>query len=294
VELQVAECPECPECRGFNKRLRLLGTLLLLLVAAFPNYAQTDFLPFQNGEELHYDIHYKYGLVMVKAGTGKYRINETTYNEKVAYKSSLDFKSTSFFDKIFKIRDTLNSYISAPELVPLFHSRCVNEGNAHYKENIWIYNQSDTYSKVRVVREKNNTIRMDTILDANNLGYDIMSVIMFVRTLDYSAMEPGNSLQVTIFMGKDVINVIARYMGQSVLEKSDKIKYKAIKLNIDVADSAFKESKNSMEVWISDDKNKIPLKLKAKLKIGSGEASLSSFKNLKYPLTSEINILPRK
>jgi hypothetical protein len=45
-----------------------------------------------------------------------------------------------------------------------------------------------------------------------------------------------------------------------------------------------------MEVWVSDDENHIPVKLKAQLKIGAAEAILSSCKNLKYPLSSEINI----
>lgn len=265
-----------------------------LLLVVFPNYAQTVSLPFLQGEEFHYDIYYKYGLVMLKAGRSRYHIDITTYNNQSAYKSSLDFKTVSFFDKVFKIRDTLNSYISIPDLVPLFHNRNVNEGNYHYTEQIFVHQQSPIYSEVRVIQEKNNQVRFDTILNANDLGYDILNVFMFVRTLDYSEMKQGDSFRFTVFMGKDIINIIAHYAGPMVIEKSKWLKYKAIKLNVDITDAAFKEPDNSMEIWISDDENKIPLKLKAKLKIGAAEAILSSYKNLKHPFSAKIIIPHRK
>ncbi|MDR1436965.1 MAG: DUF3108 domain-containing protein [Candidatus Symbiothrix sp.] len=278
---------EYPVCRVYDK-IRLPGILLCFLLRLSLLEAQTDSLPFQNGEELHYDIRYKYGLVMLKAGTGKYRIDQTGYHNQTAYRSVLDFKTTSFFDKAFKIRDTLTSYVSTENLAPLFHNRTVNEGNSHYREDIFVHRHTSSHSEVRVIQERNNQIRFDTILSADNSGYDILNIFMFVRTLDYSTIKPGDTFQTTIFMARDKINVLARCIGQEVIEKTKKRKYKAIKLNIDITDDAFREAKNAMEIWISDDKNRIPLKLKAKLKIGAAEAELATCKNLKYPFSAEI------
>ena len=44
----------------------------------------------------------------------------------------------------------------------------------------------------------------------------------------------------------------------------------------------FKEQE-SVTLWISNDKNKIPIKMKADLKIGSIECDLENFKNLNHP-----------
>jgi hypothetical protein len=44
----------------------------------------------------------------------------------------------------------------------------------------------------------------------------------------------------------------------------------------------FKEEE-SLTVWISDDENKIPLRIKANLAVGSIKADLDSFKGLKNP-----------
>ena len=47
------------------------------------------------------------------------------------------------------------------------------------------------------------------------------------------------------------------------------------------ADRIFKEEE-SLTFWVSDDKNKIPLKIKANLAVGSLEADLEAFKGLNH------------
>jgi hypothetical protein len=107
-------------------------------------------------------------------------------------------------------------------------------------------------------------------------------------------MNLGDSFNFSTFVGKRKNNIIIRYHGQAIIEKSNNRKYKTLKLNVDIAGAgAFDVSKNAMEVWISNDENKIPVRIKAKLKIGAAEANLSSCKNLKKPFDAEIRI-PRK
>lgn len=251
---------------------------------------QAQDLPFQNGEELNYTIRYKYGLVVMKAGTARYRLNTAIYNQKQALKSSLDFKTTSFFDKVLMIRDTLTAYAGMPDLTPLYHNRSVNEGSSHYTEEMWIRKHGDAYTEVSVKRMKADVVRIDTIISVKNLGYDFLNVFLYVQNMDYSRWNTGDIRQLTTFMGDRKANIIIRYAGQAILEKGDNLKYNTFRLTIDITDEAFAESKNAMEVWISNDENHIPLKLKAKLKIGAAEAEVSSYKNLKYPLTSEIRL----
>jgi hypothetical protein len=50
----------------------------------------------------------------------------------------------------------------------------------------------------------------------------------------------------------------------------------------------FRDSE-SLTLWVSNDENKIPIKVKAGLRIGSIEADLDQFKGLKYPFKIKIN-----
>ena len=82
---------------------------------------------------------------MLKAGTANYKVVESNYNNYNTFFTSLDFKTTSFFDKIYKMRDTLNSHITE-YLRPVHHLRSVNEGNYHFREELFFNNFSENYS----------------------------------------------------------------------------------------------------------------------------------------------------
>jgi hypothetical protein len=50
----------------------------------------------------------------------------------------------------------------------------------------------------------------------------------------------------------------------------------------------FRDSE-SLTLWVSNDKNKLPVKIKAGLRIGSIEADLVEFRGLKHPFKIKLN-----
>jgi len=266
------------------KRLFFIFYFLFLHISM-----QANEFPFQSGEELKFDIHYKYGLVMLKAGTANFKVVGSNYKNNNSFLLVLDFKTSSFFDKIFKMRDTLSSY-TTENLQPLYHIRSVNEGNYHFTEEIFFNEFRTKYTEARVKRESQKIVRFDTVLTDNSMCYDILNVISIICSLDYSLLRYDQEKTVSIFIGKGKVTVTIRNEGQSVVEKSETLKYKTYKIALDFLDSNFNESKNAIEIWVSDDKNHIPIKIRAKLRIGAAEVHLVSWKNLKYPLSSEVKI----
>ena len=269
------------------KQLFLIFYFLLLLISVKAN----DF-PFQAGEELKFDIHYKYGLVMLKAGMANYKVEENHYENKRSFLSTLDFRTNPFFDKIFKMRDTLCSH-TTKNLHPLYHIRSVHEGNYQFTEELFFNKFTPEYSEVRIKRESKQMLRFDTILSYNRMSYDILNLIFVICSLDFPFVGSVQRETLSIFIGKEIITVTVRYEGQSIVEKSETLKYTTYKVALDFSDSNFNESKSAIEIWMSDDKNRIPIKIRAKLRIGAAEVHLSSWKNLKYPFTSEV-IIPVK
>ncbi len=225
----------------------------------------------------------------MKAGTARYRINDSNRGQEPVTLSALDFKTTSFFDKIFKVRDTLYSYLDK-DIYPVYHKRHVNEGNTDFVEQVFFLDRDASETQVRVKRETNNVVKFDTIMKSEAPGYDILSVFAFARTLDYSSLKINQSFTLSTFVGKRMINIKVRYKGQSIVEKSDVLKYNTFRLEIDIVDQVFDSAKNAMEIWISNDSNRVPVKIKAKLKIGAAEVFLASYENLKYPFSSEVKI----
>lgn len=261
-----------------------------VLVLSGKAYSQTD-LPFSSGEQLKFTIRYKYGILMVKAGSAEYKIKEQAFKGSPMIRASLSFRTNSTFDKIYKIRDTLYSY-SKPSLEPVFHQKHLNEGKTQYTEEIHYKHFSPTFTSVQSKRYSDDDVKFDKILTSDGVGYDMLNIFMFARTLDYKKLQTGDSFPLTSFVGRDAVPMKARYMGQTIIDKGN-IKYKTHLFEIDITDTAFSEQKTAMEMWISDDENRVPVKLRAKLKIGAAEAELSSTKGLKYPFSSKIEI-PQK
>ena len=271
--------------------IRIVLSIFCLIFFSLSSFA--DGLPYKGGEVLDFDIRYKYGLVMVKAGTAQYRIDDARYERKPVHKTGVYFRTNGFFDKIFKVRDTLFTYTNA-KADPLYYVRNIHEGSTEYKEETYFNTFSPDFTEVRTIRSNENGIRFDTILIADTQGFDFLSIFTHMRTWDFASIPIEETRNIVVFTGKKKTYVILRFKGQTILEKSETLKYNTYKVELDITDIAFSESKNAMEAWISNDGNHIPIRIKAKLKIGAMEIDLTNHKGLKHPFGSEVRIPSRK
>jgi hypothetical protein len=71
-------------------------------------------------------------------------------------------------------------------------------------------------------------------------------------------------------LGKEVIN--------SKFGKIECMKFRPL-----VQSGRVFEEKGSVTLWVSDDKNRLPIRLQANILVGSIKADLENFKNLKHP-----------
>jgi hypothetical protein len=85
-----------------------------------------------------------------------------------------------------------------------------------------------------------------------------------------------------MFFDQETNNFKLRYLGSEVIRtKFGKVKTLKFRPVVQ-AGRVFKE-KESVTVWVSADKNKIPLRIKASLAVGSLRADLDEFKGLAHP-----------
>ena len=90
-----------------------------------------------------------------------------------------------------------------------------------------------------------------------------------------------------MFIDNEIYNMYIRYMGKETL-KTQYGKFRAIKFMPLVVKGTLFEGGEKMTVWVSDDANKIPLRIESPIVVGSVKADMMSYRNLRYPLTSLI------
>lgn len=237
---------------------------------------------FQGGEELNYDLYFKYGILYTKAGNSKLSVTNTTYGGKNAYKMILRAQSSGAVDKLFSLNDTLTSYMSK-DLVPLSFSKNAYEGKDYTIETIK-YTYTSKGVSLNTKRVKNGTERFDVEFTSTNCIYDFLSIVFYARTLDYSTMKKGSETSVEFMSGKRKVKMVIEHRGIEKMKANDGKKYNCIKLLLSISDDAFENKEEAMTVYITNDNNRMPVRIDSKLKVGSTRAILKKYKGNKHTI----------
>ena len=246
--------------------------LFLLIIFVLPACLFAQFLPFKSGEKLDYDIFYHWGIIWKRAGTATLTVEDSEYKDEPAYKMQLNGRTLAFADKIMRVRDTLVAYTNH-ELQPLYYAKISNEGSFWGKDqNFYSYpDEGITNAYVTVDRKKRPS--RDSLLTLEGQAFDMLTVFYYLRILDYSRLAPNTLISIPIFTGRKLITMLVRYKGETNVKLRNKSQFPSYRLNLSfVNDDSFKEDDDPIEVWLSADSQKIPLKVEGKLPIGSLQA----------------------
>lgn len=227
---------------------------------------------FDVGEWFKFRIHY--GLV-----TAGYATLEVTQDQDKSEGYHIKgFGETVGLSKLFfKVEDYYETKVDKTTALPYQFIRKIDEGG-HTKNKVIDFDQD---SRVAYVHDKkrNKEHEIKTPGDVQ----DMVSTFYYLRNaVDTSNLKKGDETEVTMFFDEKNYPFKLRYLGK------EQIKTKFGKVNalmfrpLVLAGRVFKEQE-SLTVWVSDDKNKIPLRIKASLAVGSIKASLDGYKGLKHP-----------
>lgn len=228
---------------------------------------------FEGGEWFKFRIHYG----PFNASYATLEVKETQLNNKNVYHVVGKGKSTGLLHLFFKVDDNYETYIDKRTNLPHRFIRQVDEGG--YTKDVQI--DFDHSSNTAYVNDKKHK-KESTFTTSENVQ-DMLSAFYYVRNnLDAKNLEPGEEFQFKMFFDKENHDFKLKFLGREVVNtKFGKIATLKFRPYV-MAGRVFKE-KESLTIWVSDDKNKMPVKLKAELAVGSLDADLDEFKGLRHP-----------
>ena len=242
-----------------NKKYLLIGFVIML--CSFSKYAGLSFhstdlyseniKPFTIGEKLSYKI--AYGII--EAGNANLEVKSITSQPecfRVVAKGHTNFA----FDWLFKVRDHYESIIDSSSMKPKFFIRNVREGNTKF-DQFYTFNHNE-----RIVNtgEKNIAI-------PDNVQ-DMVSCYFYARTLNLKNLKIDTVLSFNSIVDGEIYNLKVKYLGKEPI-KIEAGKFNALKFCPIVQKGRVFKEEEDLTVWISDDYNKIPLLVKAKIWVGS-------------------------
>lgn len=253
-------------------------TILLLLLSFVgssqtPSERSSEDFAFKTGEWLKFRMSYSNFL---NAGYSTISVNETENEGKEAFHIVGKGKSTGLISLFFKVKDNYETFMYKESLKPYRFIRQINEGGYTKNKEI-LFDYEEEIATVK--NYKHNTIENYPI--SSNIQ-DMLSTLYFMRNQALDSMAVGDEIEIKMFFDQETTNFKLRFLGKEVIRtKFGKIS--ALKFRPVVqAGRVFKE-KESVTVWVSADKNRIPLRIKASLAVGSLRADLDEFKGLAHP-----------
>jgi Protein of unknown function (DUF3108) len=228
---------------------------------------------FEVGEWFKFRIHY--GLVT--AGYATIEVKEAVRDNKKVYHTVGKGYTTGMTKMFFKVNDDYQSFIDKETSKPYQFLRKIDEGG-YTKHQEGFFNQDK--NTVLIKDYKNKTEKTFPVTEQVQ---DILSSFYFLRnhpTVD--KLKTGESIPIDMFFDDETVKFKLKFMGRETIST----KYGDVKTMIFrplvQSGRVFKEEE-SVTVWVSDDDNKMPLRIKASLAVGSLKADLDSYKGLKHP-----------
>ena len=221
----------------------------------------------------------------LKAGNATLNVKDTTLNGKSVYHVVGKGWTTGAIKLFFKVKDRYESYFDKETGMPYRFIRKIDEGG-HTKD---IEINFDHEKKVAEVnnRKHKEIKRITTEQDVQ----DMVSMYYYLRnSIDVESLKKGDEIKTNMFFDEENYGFKLKYLGKETINidvNGSEVKVRTIKFRPYVmAGRVFKEEE-SLTLWVSADKNKIPLKIKADLAVGSLRADLIAFKGLKYSFEIE-------
>lgn len=273
-----------------KKRIFVVALLLLLPIAIIsPSLGQClddKIRAFGYGEKVEYEVYYNWGLIWVNAGEVFFSVQRSMHNEKPAYHFVSQGKSKPNYDWLYKVRDKYESKVLAASFQPVWFSRDTYEGKYKVDEE---YFYLPDENKVAVSLVKTDMALQKDTLSVSPCTFDVLTMVYHARTIDFDKYNENDKIPINVLMDGESHNLYVRYLGKEIVETREKKKYKCIKFKPLLVEGSIFQGGEDMTVWVTDDSNKIPIMVEAKILVGSIKAFLSKTTGIKNPQSALIN-----
>ncbi|MFV0565673.1 MAG: DUF3108 domain-containing protein [Flavobacteriaceae bacterium] len=258
------------------KKKLLIYLMALVVHASYPQQESS----FKDGEWLKFKMSYSGFL---KAGNATLLVKETKLDNKDVYHVLGKGWTTGMIKWFFKVNDRYESYFDRKAIIPYKFIRNIDEGG--YTKDIEIdFNQAE--NKAHVHDKKRSTKKVFTTPEAVQ---DMVSTYYYLRNkMDINKLQKGDEVKVDMFFDEENYGFKLQYLGDEIID-TDFGKVLSLKFRPYVMAGRVFKAEESLTLWVSKDKNKIPLRIKADLAVGSLRADLEAFKGLKYPFNIVVN-----
>lgn len=252
--------------------------LMTLIFSIGYSNAQLPYLKdptFKVGEVLSYKL--KYGFITAASGVLSVKEPDIELSNKNIFHLNVFGQTSSSYSIFYTVKNKYDSYISKSTYLPYLYIEDIKENNYRRKEYA-IFDQKKQSVQGAKGTFKGNSSQL----------FDLVSAYYFSRNLDLSALKIGDSFKLPYFLNDEIAELKIYYAG------TEKIKtalgtLDCIKFNPEIKPGRIFKKDSKLYLWVTNDGNRIPVKAKVEILIGSVTMEITKAEGLKYELGKKVS-----
>ena len=245
--------------------------IFVLLFVSMVTNAQNQ-PAFKAGEWLKFRIHYGF----LNASYATLLLKSEQLDSMPVYHVIGKGRTTGFASLFFKVDDTYESYFDKKDGKPYKFIRKINEGG--YTKDIEIrFNYDDETALL-----KDNKHKKELNIPVHDQIQDLLSASYHLRkNYVLEDFEKDDVIKMDMLYDDDgIFEFKLKYLGKEVI-KTKFGRVECLKFRPYVLSGRVFKEQESLTLWVSNDLNKIPVRIKADLAVGSIKADLDGYNGLR-------------
>jgi len=251
--------------------MKKIAFLIFLCAINVRSFAQEP-TAYKAGEWLKFRIHYGW----LNASFATLKLESEELDTIPVYHVIGKGKTTGLARVFFKVDDTYESYFGRYDNKPHKFVRNIDEGG-YTKDYDITFDYGD---KKALLNDRKNKKTVD--FDINDNVQDLLSAAYHLRNnFDVADLKLNESIVMDMLYDDDgIYQFKLKFLGKEVV-RTKFGKVECLKFRPYVQSGRVFKEQESLTLWVSNDKNKIPIRIKANLAVGSIKADLDGYNGLK-------------
>lgn len=222
--------------------------------------ASVPALRLRPGEKMLFSIEY----AGINAGYAFLRVDsELTWSQdRVCYHLVNETWSNPFFSKFYRVHDRAESFVQVENLVSLFFHKKIEEGGYRHEESVEFDHQK-------------NQARYSTgqVIEMVPGSRDVLLSLFYTRLFP---LEIGRPLSIDNHTDKKNYPLEVRVLRKETI-KTVLGKVECVVIEPVLRTPGLFENKGRLQIWVTNDRRRVPVLMKSKILIGSVNAVLKEY-----------------
>ena len=144
----------------------------------------------------------------------KIDVSEINSDGRSLYNIKAVGSTFSNYDSFFKIRDIYQTWVDTKEIKPYIFKRNVDEGGYQFSMK-YVIKRNSLQAKYEY---QHKDIKKALVIPIENNTQDLVSVLYYVRTLDFEKMALNKTITIPVLTGEKSNNITIKFKGKETIK----------------------------------------------------------------------------